>query len=296
MASIADTIQGYYTTILNRDATANEIATWTNLIDSNALTPAQVQTDIANSFEALNSVAPIVEMYQGDLGRLPDQAGLFYWVQQKDSGAQTLAQIAADIAGSPESMGLYGTTLNQNFLNALYANGLGRVPEPGALAYWQATGLSTSEIVAVVALSPEAIARATLPVTTFLIRAVNSPTTAYTGSLYAGTPGTTFTLTPGLDVFTGGAGNDTFNANDFVSTGGFEGATANATWTSGDEIDGGGGTNTFNVTQTNFISNPQSSTVKNIQIAESSQRNGNRGQHHRLGFDHAQCHFGWRDF
>jgi hypothetical protein len=76
--------------------------------------------------------------------------------------------------------------------------------------------------------------------------------------------GNTFTLTPGVDSFTGAAaGNNTFNAPDAVI-----GITATPTWTAGDAINGGiGPNNTFNVTQTNAISTPVGATVTNIQTA-----------------------------
>ncbi|PPQ32067.1 beta strand repeat-containing protein [Rhodopila globiformis] len=201
MVTTANTVQGYYTTILNRPATPEEVTTWSNLLDSNALTSAQVQGDLANSFESHNNVAPIVEMFQGALNRLPAQTGLYNWVQLADSGTLTMAQVEADIAGSPESQKLYGTTVNQTFLNALYENALGRAPEAGALQAWQALNLTTAEIEVDVSLSPEALKRATLPVSSFLVNAVNNPTTAYTGTLYSSSPtGSTFTLTTGIDT------------------------------------------------------------------------------------------------
>ncbi|MBU3740446.1 MAG: hypothetical protein FGM55_16025, partial [Rhodoferax sp.] len=51
------------------------------------------------------------------------------------------------------------------------------------------------------------------------------------------TVGQTFTLTVGADNFTGTAGNDTFTAADTTAT----------TWTVGDAVDGGAGTDTLNI-------------------------------------------------
>ncbi|MDD2882219.1 MAG: hypothetical protein PHQ58_17475 [Rhodoferax sp.] len=83
----------------------------------------------------------------------------------------------------------------------------------------------------------------------------------------AGVGGQTFMLTAGVDqgaAFTGGAGNDTFNAAPFVNAAG----TTVATLTALDSIDGGAGVNTLNVTDTTAaLALPASATVKNIQTA-----------------------------
>jgi S-layer protein len=72
----------------------------------------------------------------------------------------------------------------------------------------------------------------------------------------------TGSLTTGSDTgasFIGGSGNDTFVANN---------VTAGDTWTVGDAIDGGAGTDTFKVTQTNAIALPTGATVANIENVE----------------------------
>lgn len=78
--------------------------------------------------------------------------------------------------------------------------------------------------------------------------------------------GKTFMLTENVDAgaaFTGGAGNDLFIATDKLV--GVAGSVQ--TWTAADQIDGGAGTNTFQVTSSvGAIANPAGATVKNIQI------------------------------
>jgi len=73
--------------------------------------------------------------------------------------------------------------------------------------------------------------------------------------------GQTFTLTTGVDTgaaFVGTARDDTFNAADTTAT----------TWTVGDAIDGGAGTDTFNVVRAAAIAAaPVGSSVKNVEIA-----------------------------
>jgi S-layer protein len=102
---------------------------------------------------------------------------------------------------------------------------------------------------------------AVVPTTAGSVTPTTIDTTEHTGTTLAGK---TFALTVGVDsgaAFTGGAGDDTFNAAQ-VGNG--------DTWSGADSIDGGGGTNTFNVAQADAISNPVGTSVKNIQIANLS--------------------------
>ena len=66
------------------------------------------------------------------------------------------------------------------------------------------------------------------------ISSVNASVTALANS----TTGTTFSLTTGVDTITGSSSNDTFNAGDIAGS---------ASFTSGDVLDGGAGTDTLNV-------------------------------------------------
>lgn len=88
----------------------------------------------------------------------------------------------------------------------------------------------------------------------------------------------TITLTTGMDTQSGatvtaGAGdhgyagmayNDTFNAVEIISP---LSGSAVKTWSAGDKIDGGLGSDTFNVIQTADITAPAGATVKNIETA-----------------------------
>ena len=68
-------------------------------------------------------------------------------------------------------------------------------------------------------------------------------------------------LTTGADNFTGTAGNDTFAGSEVATPG------ATPTWTAGDKLDGGAGTDTFNVIQTAAIALPTGATVSNVETA-----------------------------
>jgi hypothetical protein len=264
-----DLINGYYTAVLNRPASNAEATAWANLVDSGAVSLDQVQAELAGSNEALSNVVPIIEMFQVELGRVPDQSELAQLVSAEDSGALTLSQIGLAIAGSPESRTFYGSTVDSAFITNLYQNALGRAPEPGAVNFWLAEaqgGMTQAQMEETFRAYPEAMAHAAAAANAFLISAAQGDPNVYVGSLYKTPPGRTFTLTPSADLgaaFTGGAGNDSFNGDEIAT---FDNLNV-MTWTPGDAIDGGGGVNTLNVTQVDTINNPLGTTVSNIQTA-----------------------------
>lgn len=219
MATTAETIQNYYNTILARTGSAAEVAYWVNQVDNVGISLSQVEADFATSPEALTNVAPIVEMYEADLGRAPDTAGLTYWVGLEESGT-SLATIAADIAGSAESQAVNGFTAGAApttaFVTSLYESILGRQPESAAVvATWVGSGLSDAQIVAAISGSAEAQADYNSAVTTYLA----------TGG---GAAVNTVTLTTGVD-------NIALTGNNNVVNGTANGILG-ATFTPGDTI------------------------------------------------------------
>ena len=259
-------IQGYYHTILNRAGSDAEVAGWTNLVADGTLPISQVEVGFINSFETQTSVVPIIEIYQAALGRVPDRASLMAWVSALNSGAATMQQISLSIAGSAESQALYGTTFDANFITTVYENILGREPEGGAVDGWLAAkdaGLNQAMMIDAIATSVEAKMRYAPAVPNFLRSAVQNNPGAYEGSLFRS--GLSFALTTNVDsgvAFTGSTGNDTFQAVEITV------GSPVPTWTTADAIDGGGGNDTFNVTQTApIIGAPLNATVANIETA-----------------------------
>ncbi len=88
---------------------------------------------------------PVIRLYWAYFERRPEQAGLDFWVQQRQGG-RSLASIAQFFATSQEFETLYGNTSNSTFVTLVYQNVLDRDPEPAGLAYWTnrlAQGLTT---------------------------------------------------------------------------------------------------------------------------------------------------------
>lgn len=92
----------------------------------------------------------VYRLYLAVFGREPDVAGHQAWVQQIVSGAMTLDAVAAVFVVSAEFQKTYGPTDDPAFVTLLYANVLGRPPDPDGQAGWVANlaaGMSRAEVV-----------------------------------------------------------------------------------------------------------------------------------------------------
>lgn len=81
----------------------------------------------------------INRLYGAIFQREPDAGGFAFWVNELDTGARTLQQIADAMVGiSPEFADTYGNLDNRNFVNRLYLNVQGRPGEddPTGSAFW----------------------------------------------------------------------------------------------------------------------------------------------------------------
>lgn len=89
------------------------------------------------------SVAPrstvedeVYRLYVAFFRRFPDPAGFDYWVGVRNGGS-SLESIAASFAGSTEFVQTYGSLPDDRFVELVYNNVLGRVPDGAGAAYWQ---------------------------------------------------------------------------------------------------------------------------------------------------------------
>ena len=75
-------------------------------------------------------------IYKAAFDRVPDLAGLGYWIDVMDQGAD-LKSVAAGFIGSPEFLALYGSAPdNLSLVTRMYGNVLDRVPDQAGLDYW----------------------------------------------------------------------------------------------------------------------------------------------------------------
>ena len=128
-------VRQQYRDFLNREADAGGLQYWVNIIDSGAMTRAQVIDSFFWSEEFGGRIAPIVRLYFAYFLRIPDYAGLMSWINAYNSGG-SLGAISDSFAGSEEFQQRYGSLSNEAFVNLVYQNVLGRAPEPGGYAHW----------------------------------------------------------------------------------------------------------------------------------------------------------------
>jgi hypothetical protein len=77
----------------------------------------------------------VARLYFGALQRLPDAAGMDFWMQQEQSGT-SLSQIASAFTVSKEFTDIYGSMSNTAFVDKLYLNVQGKTPTPVQESFW----------------------------------------------------------------------------------------------------------------------------------------------------------------
>jgi hypothetical protein len=86
----------------------------------------------------------IESLYVGYFSRAADPAGLNYWMSQIDSGANSLAQVAASFSVQPEATARYpylanpGTGDSGAFIDQVYQSLFNHAADAAGKAYWQA--------------------------------------------------------------------------------------------------------------------------------------------------------------
>jgi hypothetical protein len=87
--------------------------------------------------DAGDEAAQIFRIYQAALGRTADSMGLSNWTAARELGGLSLLDVAAAFTGSAEFELRYGPSLtNEEFVDLLYQNVLGRDPDPQGEQYW----------------------------------------------------------------------------------------------------------------------------------------------------------------
>lgn len=124
-----------YRDFLGREGDTAGVSHWTQQISSGARTRAQMIEAFFNSAEFQGVGAPVARLYFAYFRRVPDYAGLTYWIGQHRGGA-SLESISNAFAGSAEFTSLYGSLANGQFVTLVYQNILGRDPDSAGQAYW----------------------------------------------------------------------------------------------------------------------------------------------------------------
>lgn len=108
---------------------------WVSALSSGGLTPQQVADQIERSSEGVNY--DLSRVYQGELGRAPDESGIQSWGQALQSGAISDDEFINRVRQSGE----YGSSALQQYqdlINQTYMQEVGRTPDAGGAAQWAA--------------------------------------------------------------------------------------------------------------------------------------------------------------
>ena len=93
-------------------------------------------TDQVVAFDISGNAGECYRVYQAAFNRVPDGAGLGYWIEAMDLGA-SLTDVAVGFVGSSEFLSTYGATpTNHDLVLRFYQNVLHRAPEQSGLDYW----------------------------------------------------------------------------------------------------------------------------------------------------------------
>jgi hypothetical protein len=109
--------------------------------------------------DSSGNAGQVYRLYRSTFNRLPDNAGLKFWIEVMEKGT-TLKDVAARFLVSPEFAVLYGATItNELFVTALYQNALRRQPDAVGYAYWvnalNSNALSKVDVLLLFSESPE---------------------------------------------------------------------------------------------------------------------------------------------
>lgn len=121
----------------------------------------QLYGDLFSSGEFELLTRPIARLYSATFARPPDGGGLRYWQRRFANSGESLEQIAELFASSPEFLAA-GELSNVGYVNRLYLNVLGRLPDDDSLAFWRdqldARLVTRGQLLARFSESPEYIA------------------------------------------------------------------------------------------------------------------------------------------
>ncbi len=149
-AWVAHIVEGFYEDTLGRDPDAGGLAYWESVIETRAMTVAQVAAQFYSSLEyyrrdGSNPRTWVADLYDKLLERTASSSELNYWVAQVNAPGRGRAWVAYSFYQSEES--------RRDRVANLYEALLHRTPDQGGLAYWAVQILTKGDIVLAVNLA-----------------------------------------------------------------------------------------------------------------------------------------------
>jgi parallel beta-helix repeat protein len=146
---------------LGREGDVGGVEFWLGEINAGRQTRAAMAEAFFNSPEFQNTAAPIARLYFATYGRIPDTAGLLFWIAEAKRGV-SLAAIGQSFASAAEFVSRYGNLSNRDYIDQLYRNVLGRPADQGGIDFWTSqlnAGVTRGVMLAQFSESPEYRAR-----------------------------------------------------------------------------------------------------------------------------------------
>ena len=258
MSANTNSIQQLYVAYFGRPADKTGLAYWETQValaggSTGAVSAAfAASAEYTATFAGLSNDQIVNTIYNNLFHRSPEPDGLIFWSNLLTGGAINISNVVTQIAAGAQ--GTDSVALAQKVAASVaFTDGLNTTDKILSYNGSAAVTIAKGWLAGIYDVATETAA--------VLPAALN----ATIASLPAGgTPGTTYTLTTGIDTITGTSGDDTFNAVDNA------GGTA-STWSGLDALNGGGGSDTLNVASSVAIAQPAGATVTGIQTAKFSQ-------------------------
>ncbi|WP_144732501.1 DUF4214 domain-containing protein [Extensimonas perlucida] len=254
MALTTAQIQQAYVTFFSRPADVAGLNYWSQYpgsIDNLYATFAQ-SAEYAAAFNGLTNSQKVSMVYQNLFSRAADAPGLSYWTLELDRGAVTVANLALALANGAQGSDIE-VIANRVTAATSFTSQLDTTPEILAYSGDNANAIAKAWLANVT----DAASLATATTTGALDAVVQSVVSG------GGLPGQTFTLTANQDILTGTTGNDTFDAPLL----GAAGATGTSySLTLGDNLNGGGGTDTLNASVGGTVANFAMTSIENVYL------------------------------
>ncbi len=156
-----DFVRFLYQQFYGRDGDTGGVNYWAQQIHTDVLRPAKVTETFFYAEEFQQTVAPVARLYLAALDRIPDSAGLNFWVNRFRQGA-TLVQLGTEFVNSDEFQMRFGFNLTDSqFVDQLYRNVLKRAADSEGLNYWigQLRFMSRGQLLVAFSESPEYISQ-----------------------------------------------------------------------------------------------------------------------------------------
>ena len=123
------------------DITGYPLLTFTGEESTSSFRDVSAIVDIKGTFDQVTGLdtdsGRMFRLYNASFKRLPDAGGLEYWINQFSSGTNSIRVVASSFIGSAEFAKRYGSDVtDEQFVNTLYQNVLGRDADSGGLDYW----------------------------------------------------------------------------------------------------------------------------------------------------------------